>query len=94
MSLADYPWAIGIAHVLLGVLGLSMAFSAVRLLLGPSLSDRVVALDLMIIAAVSGAALLALVYGQPALVDLALLLALTGFISTVAMAWYIERVRP
>jgi len=84
----------GVAHVLLAVLGVSMAFSLVRLLIGPSLSDRVVALDLLVIAAVSGAALLALVYGQPALIDLAMLLALTAFISTVAMVWYIQRARP
>jgi len=94
MNLADHPWAMGVAHLLLAVLGLSMALSAIRLLRGPSLSDRVVALDLLVIAAVSGAALLAVIYQQPALIDLAVLLALTAFISTVAMAWYIERIKP
>ena len=94
MNLGDYPWAMGVAHFLLAILGVSMALSAARLLRGPSLSDRVVALDLLAIAAVSGAALLALIYNQPALIDLAVLLALTAFISTVALAWYIERVKP
>ncbi len=94
MNLHEYPWALGVAHLLLAVLGVSMALSVFRLLRGPSLADRVVALDLLVMAAVSGAALLALVYRQPALIDLAVLLALTAFISTVAMAWYIERVKP
>ncbi|MEM9418271.1 MAG: monovalent cation/H+ antiporter complex subunit F [Planctomycetota bacterium] len=91
IELADYPWALGVVHVLLGVLGLSMVCAAVRLLRGPSLSDRVVALDLLVVAAVAVVALLAWVYRQPALIDLAVLLALTAFISTVALAWYIER---
>lgn len=94
MMLSDYPWALGVAHVLLGVLALSMVFSAVRLLRGPSLPDRVVALDLLVVAAVAVVALLAWIYRQPALIDLAVLLALTAFISTVALAWYIERSQP
>ncbi|MEM7625371.1 MAG: monovalent cation/H+ antiporter complex subunit F [Planctomycetota bacterium] len=94
MALSEMPWAMGVAHVLLGVLGLSMACAALRLLRGPSLPDRVVALDLLVVAAVAVVALLAWVYRQPALIDLAVLLALTAFISTVALAWYVERSRP
>jgi multicomponent Na+:H+ antiporter subunit F len=93
MVLSEYPWAVLVAHVMLGVLGISMACSGVRLLLGPSLPDRVVALDLMIIATVAVAAILAVVYDQPALIDLAVLLALTAFIGTVALSWFIERTR-
>ncbi|MEM8738769.1 MAG: monovalent cation/H+ antiporter complex subunit F [Planctomycetota bacterium] len=94
LALQDIPWALGVAHVLLGVLGLSMVCAALRLLRGPSLPDRVVALDLLVVAAVAMAALLAWVYRQPALIDLAVLLALTAFISTVALAWFMERSRP
>ena len=94
LVLSDLPWAMGVAHVLLGVLGLSMVCTAWRLLRGPSLPDRVVALDLLVIAAVAVAAILSWVYRQPALIDLAVLLALTAFVSTVALAWYVERSRP
>lgn len=94
LVLSDVPWALGVAHLLLGVLGLSMVCAAWRLFRGPSLPDRVVALDLLVVAAVAAVALLAWVYRQPALIDLAVLLALTAFISTVALAWYIERSRP
>jgi len=93
MMLSDYPLALGVAHALLGVLALSMVCSAVRLLRGPSLPDRVVALDLLVIAGVGVVALMSWIYRQPALIDLAVLLALTAFISTVALAWYIERNR-
>lgn len=94
MVLSDYPWAMGVTHLLLAVLGLSMVCAAMRLLRGPSLPDRVVALDLLVVAAMAVVAILAWVYRQPALIDLAVLLALTAFISTVALAWYMERTRP
>ncbi|MEM6459282.1 MAG: monovalent cation/H+ antiporter complex subunit F [Planctomycetota bacterium] len=94
MTLADHPWALASAYVLLGVLGVGMLCAAVRLVKGPSLPDRVVALDLLVVAAAAVVGMLAWVYGQPALVDLAVLLALTVFIGTVALAWYLERARP
>jgi multicomponent Na+:H+ antiporter subunit F len=89
--LIEAPWAMATVYLLLAVLGTSMVCGALRLLRGPSLPDRVVALDLLVVAAVAVVALLAWLYRQPALIDLAVLLALTAFISTVAMAWYIER---
>ncbi|MEM9882910.1 MAG: monovalent cation/H+ antiporter complex subunit F [Planctomycetota bacterium] len=94
MTLADHPWALAAAYGLLGVLGAGMLCAAVRLVKGPSLPDRVVALDLLVVAAAAVVAMLAWVYRQPALVDLAVLLALTVFIGTVALAWYLERARP
>jgi len=94
MNLSDYPWAIGWAYGMLAALGVVMALTTIRLLRGPSLPDRVVAMDLLVIAAVAVSALLALVYEQPALIDLAVLLALTAFISTAAFAWYLERSKP
>ncbi|MEL7089263.1 MAG: monovalent cation/H+ antiporter complex subunit F [Planctomycetota bacterium] len=94
MVLSDFPWAMALAHLMLGVLGVGVACAAVRLLRGPSLPDRVVALDLLVVAAMAVVAILAWVYRQPALIDLAVLLALTAFISTVALAWYTERSRP
>ena len=79
---------------MLAALGVVMALTTIRLLRGPSLPDRVVAMELLVIAAVAVSALLALVYEQPALIDLAVLLALTAFISTAAFAWYLERSKP
>ena len=81
-------WAIGVTTVLT-VLGL--VFSFVRLIKGPSLPDRVVAIDLVTVLAVAIVGLLALTYGEPDFLDIALALALVAFLATVAFAWYAER---
>lgn len=62
-----------------------------RLLAGPARADRVIALDLLFAAGVVlciGAALLS---GSPAFIDVALGLALVGFVGTIAWARLIDR---
>ena len=81
-------WAIGVTTVLT-VLGL--VFSFVRLIRGPSLPDRVVAIDLVTVLAVAIVGLLAITHGEPDFLDIALALALVAFLATVAFAWYAER---
>ena len=63
----------------------------IRLLLGPSLADRVVSLDLVTALLIAIAALLALKTGEAVYLDLGLALALVGFLATVAFARYAER---
>ena len=77
---------IGFALVVAGVV---LAF--VRLILGPSLPDRVVALDTMTVLIVAFCGLYALQTGVAAFLDVAVVLALIGFLATVALARYIER---
>lgn len=62
-----------------------------RMLYGPSLPDRVVALDLIGVFAVGIMALYCLAMEQPVLLDAALILALMGFLGTIAFARYVER---
>ena len=89
MELAWVPdWA---ALTMLGVLAVAMALSAVRLLRGPHLADRVIALDVLLMAAVASVAVAAVHYGQVALLDVAVAVSLIGFIGTAAAAWYLER---
>lgn len=76
--------------------GFGMVFFAVALALwrlakGPSLPDRVVALDMMTIAIVSFCGLAAIRSGDAAFLDVALVLALVGFLATVALARFAER---
>lgn len=73
----------------LTVVGLVAA--SIRLILGPSRADRVVALDLITVLLVSLAAQLSLLYKEAAYLDLGLAIALVGFLATVAFARYIER---
>jgi multicomponent Na+:H+ antiporter subunit F len=70
---------------------LSVVLAFVRLVKGPSLQDRVVALDFMTVAIVAFCGLAAIRYGTPAFLDVALVLALVGFLATVALARFAER---
>jgi len=80
----------GFAWALLALLGAAALLAFVRLVLGPSLPDRVVALDLLAAVGVAMMALAGIVDGQPAYLDVALGLALISFVGTVAFARYIE----
>ena len=70
---------------------LSLAVAFIRLARGPSLEDRVVALDMMTVSLLAVCGVLAMSTSQPALLDVALVLALVGFLATVALARYAER---
>ncbi len=63
----------------------------IRLVLGPSLADRVVSLDLVTVLLIAITAILALKTGEAVYLDLGLALALVGFLATVAFARYAER---
>lgn len=67
------------------------ALALVRLVRGPTLPDRVVALDMMTITIVSFCGLAAVRFDEPAFLDVALALALVGFLATVALARFAER---
>ncbi len=73
------------------LLSLSLVPAFIRLVLGPTLPDRVVALDLMSTVGVGMTALLAIIYGRLVFLDIAIVLALISFVGTVAFAHYLER---
>ncbi len=68
-----------------------LIFSFIRLVVGPSLPDRVVALDLMTVLIIVFCGIFAILENKPAFLDVALVLALVGFLATVALARYVER---
>ena len=79
--------------VALPVLGLALILTAVRIGLGPSLTDRVVGLDLLSTLGISVVAVVALASGNAVYLDVAIVLALLSFLGTVAFAAYLERSR-
>jgi multicomponent Na+:H+ antiporter subunit F len=79
--------------VALPLLGLALLLTVVRIGLGPSLPDRVVALDLLSTLGVSVVAVVALSSRNPVYLDVAIVLALLSFLGTVAFASYLERSR-
>ncbi len=81
------------AAALIAALILTAAFllAFVRLLRGPSIPDRVVALDLIAVLVVAAVGAQSIAADQPMLFDAALVLALLAFLGTVAFARYVER---
>lgn len=80
----------------LGFAGLSLALvlTTLRLFRGPTLPDRVVALELISMISVGLIFLVAIEVDKPVLVDVAIVVALIAFIGTVAFAYYMERGTP
>lgn len=74
-----------------GMVILSVVLGFIRLAKGPSLPDRVVALDMMTVAIVGFCGLAAIRYQDIAFLDVGLVLALVGFLATVALARFAER---
>ncbi len=63
----------------------------VRLVIGPTTGDRVLALDTMVINALGLVIVLGIHQGVKAYFEVALLVAMLGFVSTVALARFILR---
>ncbi|MEJ8560042.1 K+/H+ antiporter subunit F [Yoonia sp. GPGPB17] len=72
-------------------LALGQIMSMVRLVLGPTSGDRVLALDTMVINALGLVIVLGIHQGVQIYFEVALLIAMLGFVSTVAMARFILR---
>jgi len=62
-----------------------------RVVAGPSLADRVIALDGLVITLVAATILYAVHDDSPRIVDLAVVVAVIGFVGTTAAARFIER---
>jgi len=80
--------------VALAIIVVAIGLTIVRLVRGPHFADRAVAVDLLATLAVAFLGAFAIRSDQPVLIDVALALALVGFVATVAFARFIERRQP
>ena len=87
-NFGELTFIINLVYTMLGV-GLFLAL--IRLVRGPSLPDRVVALDLMAATVVGVICAYAIGTNQQVFLDVAIVLALITFLGTVAFAQYVER---
>lgn len=71
------------------LLGLALLLSVVRIVIGPTLADRVLALDMLTVVAMGFVGAIALRTGRMLYLDIAIALALLGFLATAALARYI-----
>ena len=83
-----------VSRITLVTLGLALVIAFIRLVKGPTLPDRVVAMDLIGVLVVGLIVVLAGSSGVRATLDAAIVIALVGFLGTVAYATYIERGDP
>lgn len=77
--------------VAMTMLALAAGLTFIRLAKGPTLPDRVIAIDLIGVVLVCVLVLMAGVTAQGAFLDVAMVVALISFVGTVAYARYIER---
>lgn len=73
------------------MVSVALVLAFIRLVIGPSLPDRVVALELIATLAVGMIAIYDVATEQPVFLDVAIVVALIGFLGAVAFARYIEK---
>jgi len=83
-----------ISQLTLVTLGAALVVAFVRLVKGPTLPDRIVAMDLFGVLVVGVIVVLAGWSGVRATLDAAIVIALIGFLGTIAYATYVERGDP
>ena len=72
---------------------LSLVFGFYRIVRGPGFGDRVVSLDMLTISIMGFCGLFAILVEDTAFIDVAVVLALIGFLTTLALARFAERRR-
>jgi multicomponent K+:H+ antiporter subunit F len=73
------------------VLSVSQVMAMVRLVIGPDAGDRILALDTMVLNAIGLIVLLGVAQGTRVYFEVALIIAMLGFVSTVALARFVLR---
>ncbi|WP_119079029.1 cation:proton antiporter [Chitinophaga alhagiae] len=86
MSLNNYLF-----YVILPMLCLAVLLVAYRFFKGPSIVDRVIALDLMITIGIGIITIYSIMTKQSTFLDDAMILALIAFLGTVAFSYYLEK---
>lgn len=75
--------------VALAILCLSLLLATIRILRGPTLPDRALALDMLVAIGIGLLAVLGIASSQAYLVDIAIALGLVGFLATIALARFV-----
>jgi multicomponent Na+:H+ antiporter subunit F len=84
------PFSI-VTYVVMAMLCIALLLAFGRLLRGPSLPDRVVALDLIALLCIGFITMHDIITNDTIFLDVAIVLGLVAFLGTVAFARYIER---
>lgn len=77
--------------IALVAISVAIVLNLYRMALGPDVTDRILALDTMVINAIGLIVLLGILYGTTMYFEAALLIAMVGFVTTVAFCKYLLR---
>lgn len=75
------------------ILCLALLLVMIRLIKGPKFADRIVALDLIITIGIAIIGVFAILSEKSTFMDAAMLLALIGFLGTIAFSYYLIKVK-
>jgi multicomponent Na+:H+ antiporter subunit F len=77
--------------LIITLLVLAIVIASWRLVRGPSLPNRVVALDVIMVLAASLSAVFAIRFDVRVFIDITIVLALVSFVGTVAFAYFLDK---
>lgn len=80
-----------IIYFILPLMSISMLLIFIRLFKGPTLMDKIIALDLLVIVGIGSFSAYAILFNRAVVIDISLILALVAFLSTVAFTYSFER---
>ncbi|WP_306113610.1 MULTISPECIES: K+/H+ antiporter subunit F [unclassified Roseovarius] len=72
-------------------IGVAQIMAMIRLIIGPDTGDRILALDTMVVNAIGMIVLLGVAQGSRIYFEVSLIIAMLGFVSTVAYARFVLR---
>lgn len=78
-------------YISLIIIGLSILIIFLRLVIGPTIEDRIVALDLLSANAIAFIAVYAIQNNTTTFLDVGIILAMLAFLGTIAFAFYLEK---
>jgi len=73
------------------LVGLALIITFIRVLIGPTFPDRVIAMDVIGVNLISAIAIVSILFNTRAFFDVILVLGILAFISTISFSKFIER---
>jgi len=80
-----------INYLVVPILSIAVLLIMYRFIKGPSIVDRVIALDLIITTGIGFIAAYSILTNRPSFLDVSMILALIAFLGTVAFSYYIQK---
>lgn len=80
-----------IAFVIVTILMIGVVFGVIRLIRGPNMVDRVISLDLLATLSIGVIVTYSIANDEPVFMDVTAIIALVGFLGTIAFAYYLQR---